>query len=68
MKKQIGCLGIIGVLVINITLGAWSVIQILSWFGKSIPLLGSIVIGLFTGEFSIPIAVVGKILKACGIF
>ena len=55
-------------LAINVSVGAWSVAQILSWMGKSIPLLGSVVIGLFVGEFSIPIAIIGKILKACGVF
>lgn len=58
----------ISVLLINITLGAWSVYEILSWFGKSVPLLANIIIGLFTGEFSIPIAIIGYILKCFGIF
>lgn len=66
VKGGCGC-GIF-VLLLNLIVGAWSIIEILSWFGKSIPLLGSIVIGLFVGEVSIPIAIVGWILKACGIF
>lgn len=68
MKNKIGCLGIIALIAMNVTLGTWSVIEILSWFGKSIPLLGNVVIGLFTGQFAVPIAIVGKILKMCGIF
>jgi len=68
MKNSAGCLTVIIVLVINLTIGAWSVIEILSWFGKSIPLLGSIVIGLFAAEVSIPVAIIGWILRICGIF
>ena len=54
--------------VFNITVGAWSVYEILSWFGKSIPTLAEICIGLFVAEISIPIAVVGAILRAYGLF
>lgn len=68
MKTKIGCLIFMIVLIINITIGAWSIMEILSWFGKSIPLWGSILLGLFTGEFSIPIAIIGKILRVCGVF
>jgi len=68
MKGKIGCAFYVFIIALNLTLGAWSLIQILSWFGKSIPLLYNVIIGLFTGEFSIPIAIVGKILKACGVF
>ena len=53
---------------INISIGAWSISEILSWFGKSIPLIGSAIIGLFAGEISIPVAIIGWILKICGIF
>lgn len=65
-KFQIGCF--IFVLIFNFTIGAWSVIEILSWFDKKIPLIASATIGLFVGEISIPIAIVGKILKAFGVF
>lgn len=51
-----------------ITLGTWSSIQILSWFGKSIPLLGNLIIGFFTGTITIPIAIVGMILRMFGVF
>lgn len=67
-SENTGCLTIIVIGLINISIGAWSVIEILSWFGKSIPLLGSIAIGLFAGEISIPVAIVGWILKLFGIF
>ena len=66
--EGIGCFTLIAILLINLIAGAWSVIEILSWFGKSIPLWGSAVIGLFAGEVSIPVAIVGWILRLCGIF
>lgn len=65
---KVGCLFLSLVLAINVTVGAWSVLQILSWFGKSIPIWGAILSGLFVGEFSIPVAVVGWVLRACGVF
>ncbi|BDR74214.1 hypothetical protein K144316041_p20530 (plasmid) [Clostridium tetani] len=68
MKNKIGCLVIFLAIIINITIGAWSVSQILSWFGKSIPMIGNALIGLFVGEISIPIAIIGYILKLFGIF
>lgn len=68
MKNKAGCLFALVILTINATVGAWSVIQILSWFGKSVPMIANIILGLFVGEISIPIAIVGYILKICGIF
>lgn len=52
---------------VNATLGAWSIIEILSWFGKTIPLVASVVIGLIAGKISIPIAIIGWILRICGV-
>ena len=66
--EGIGCFLLIIVVAINLTIGAWSVNQILSWFGKDIPTIADIVIGLFVGEVSIPVAIVGWILKICGVF
>lgn len=66
--KNTGCCIVILVLLINISAGAWSVVEILSWFSKSIPLIGSAIIGLFVGEISIPIAIIGWILKIFGVF
>jgi hypothetical protein len=40
----------------------------LSWFGKDIPIIADIIIGLFVGEVSIPVAIIGWILKICGVF
>jgi hypothetical protein len=55
-------------LILNLTVGGWSVDAILSWFGKDIPFLADTVIGLFVAELSIPVAIVGSILKAFGVF
>lgn len=68
MKDKSGCGCVIFVLALNLVVGTWSVIEILSWFGKSIPLIGNIIIGLFAGELSIPVAIIGYILKLFGIF
>lgn len=72
MKKHytesIGCLPFIILIILNITIGAWSVAEILSWFGKTIPFIGNALIGLFVGEISIPVAIVGWILKLFGVF
>lgn len=65
---KLGVFGVLAIMLINITIGAWSVNEILSWFGKSIPIWGDALIGLFVGEFSIPIAIVGYILKVLGVF
>lgn len=65
---QYGFIFVLFLLILNITVGAWSVIEILSWFGKSIPLWANALIGLFVGEFSIPVAIIGWILKICGVF
>jgi hypothetical protein len=66
--KNAGWVTVIIISLINISIGAWSISEILSWFGKSIPLIGSAIIGLFAGEISIPVAIIGWILKICGIF
>lgn len=65
---KLGCLAMFFIFIINITIGAWSVIEILSWFGRTIPIWASVLIGLFVGEFSIPIAIIGWILRICGVF
>ena len=67
-NKNSGCVTVIIISLINISIGAWSVGEILSWFGKAIPLIASVIIGLFAGEISIPVAIIGWILKICGIF
>lgn len=66
--KNVGIFVATIIALINVSIGAWSVSEILSWFGKSIPLIVSAIIGLFVGEISIPIAIIGWILKICGVF
>lgn len=66
--NNIGCFTAVVMLILNLSVGAWSVLEILSWFGKSLPLLASIIIGLFSGAISIPVAIIGCLLKAFGIF
>lgn len=63
-----GCGCVIFVLLLNLIVGTWSSIEILSWFHKSIPLIGNIVIGIFAGEVTIPVAIVGWVLRLFGIF
>lgn len=67
MKRFVFFLMTSVIILVNATLGAWSIIEILSWFGKTIPLVASIVIGLIAGEISIPIAIIGWILRICGV-
>lgn len=63
-----GCLTIIIILIINAILGAWAVAEILSWFGKDIPLIGDILLGMVAGEIAFPIAIVGWLLRIFGVF
>ncbi len=63
---QCSCLAL--VVAFNALLGGWSVETILAWFGKSIPFGWDMVIGFFTAEISVPVAVVGAILKHFGVF
>jgi len=56
------------ILVVNLVLGGWSVNYLLSTFlEKTLPFFWASVIGLFIGEFSIPVAIVVKILQSFGI-
>jgi hypothetical protein len=61
-KINCGCW--ILVMLINISVGAWSVNLLFDTFlNKTIPLIGAIVIGLVAGEITIPIAIVVWVLK-----
>jgi hypothetical protein len=64
----VNCGCIIVILIINLFAGAISVNYILSWFDKYIPLWADAIIGLFVAEISVPVAIVGWILKICGVF
>jgi len=67
-NASIGCVKVIWIMLVNIFLGGFCVDVILGWFGKNIPFYGDAVMGFFTGQFAIPIAIVGSILKWFGIF
>ena len=64
--KYCGCL--LGFFIANLICGGWSVNYLLSvFFEKTIPWVWAIIIGLFAGEFTIPVAVVVAILRALGV-
>lgn len=67
-KSGCGCTSMLVVFIFNIIVGGVSVDYILSWFSKDIPTIADIVIGLFVAEISVPVAIVGWILKLCGVF
>lgn len=61
-----GCFSIL--IAFNLLIGGWSVNYLLQFFlGKTIPLLGAAVIGLFVAELSVPVAIVVAILQLFGI-
>jgi len=65
IATNLGCLAI--VLLINLGVGGWSVSYLLTvLLSKTIPFWGAALIGLFVGEFSIPIAVVVALLRHFG--
>jgi len=55
-------------LLFNLFIGGWSVNYLLLFFGsKTIPFIGAMLIGLFVGEISVPVAIVVAILRSFGI-
>ena len=63
---QCGCW--VAVLLINLTIGGWSVSYLLESFtGKVIPFVGAALIGLIVGEISIPVAIVVWLLRLFGV-
>ena len=50
-------------LIFNIFIGGWSIEVILGWLGIKIPFWISGAVGIVAGEFTVPVAVVGSILK-----
>lgn len=69
MKKiNFGCLGITLLIIMNVTCGGWSVNQILSWFNKDIPFFFDVIIGILAGFVTVPVALIGWILRFCGVF
>lgn len=67
MEKEDSALITLIAFVLYIAASAVSTIEILSWFGKSIPMWGNVIIGLFAGDLVIPVAVVGHILRMFGV-
>jgi hypothetical protein len=68
ISLKIGCSIQIIYVIIYFTLSTYAVIKILSWFGKTIPLWADILIGFFGGVLTVPIWVIGSILRFCGVF
>ena len=66
--KKVGCGLMLIIALFNGIIGGLSVNYILSWFHKDIPMVFDMLIGLLVGEFSVPVALVGKILKLFGVF
>ena len=69
MKKTVvanlGCFVLI--ILFNLGIGGWSVNYLLAAFlDKTIPFWGAALIGLFTGEFSVPVAVIVALLRHFG--
>jgi hypothetical protein len=63
-----GCFVWIAVLVFNVLVGGWSVAYLLEFFlGKTIPFIGAMLIGLFTAELSVPVAIVVALLRYFGV-
>ena len=63
---QCGCVFLL--FVFNIFVGGWSVNWLLDFFyNKTIPFVYASLIGLFVGEFSVPIAIVMSILEKFGV-
>ena len=69
----VGCLGVgcslwIGVIILNLTLGAYCFAFSLDFlFGKSVDTSWNVISGLFLGELTIPVAVICWILKLAGV-
>ena len=63
-ESSVSCGCFLVLFVINLLAGGWSVNYLLEFFlHKAVPFVGATVIGLFTGEITIPVAVVIAILK-----
>jgi len=58
----------LAIFILYFALMGWSSDFILGWFGKNIPFIGDMFIGLFAGAVTIPVAVVGWILQLFGVF
>jgi hypothetical protein len=58
----------LAIVLFNVLAGGWSVAYLLSIFlAKTIPFWGACLIGLFTAEITVPVAIVTWLLKAFGV-
>lgn len=67
-KNIIGCLGWLMYAVGSGVISGLSVDYILSWFSKDIPFIADMIIGIFVSAISMPVAIVGWILRLFGVF
>ena len=63
-----GCLGWLMYAVGSGVISGLSVDYILSWFSKDIPFIADMIIGIFVSAISMPVAIVGWILRLFGVF
>lgn len=63
MINKLGGRIILITLLFNGIVGGLSVDYISSWFGKNIPMLYDVLIGLVFAEFTIPLAILGWLIK-----
>ncbi len=62
--KKLGCfITMLMLFLFNFVIGSLSVLEILNWFGKTLPFIWAGIIGLFVAEFTIPVAIIGHILR-----
>ena len=65
----ITCILYLLIFVFNVLVGGWSVVYLIETFlAKTIPFWGAMLIGLFTAEFTVPVAVVVWLLKLFHVF
>lgn len=67
-EVKIGCLGWLMYVVGSGVISGLSVDYILSWFSKDIPFITDMIIGIFVSAISMPVAIVGWILRLFGVF
>ena len=65
--NRVSCALMIAIALLNTTVGAWSVNLLLALFSIDIPLFGDIIIGLFAGQITIPLALIVLLLRWFGV-
>lgn len=63
MVNKLGGRILLVAILFNGIIGGLSVDYIFSWFGKNIPMIYDMLIGLVFAEFTIPIAILGWLIK-----